>query len=97
MRGFFLLLFALKACDTPPMTNVSATAVVAAPFLRKGQHWSMADQQLRIYRVGIRLVEFRIFKAKNGETPHKLGRTSLETVASVQDYLQKHQAVLDKE
>ena len=57
----------------------------------------MADQQLRIYRVGIRLVEFRIFKAKNGETPHKLGRTSLETVASVQDYLQKHQAVLDKE
>ena len=75
------------------MTNIPVTD----RLLRRGQHWNMADQQLRIYRVGIRLVEFRLFKVKSGSTSHKLGRSSLETIASVQDYLQKNQAVLGKE
>ena len=54
----------------------------------------MADRQMRIYHVGIRLVEFRILRLQNGMREERLGRSSLETVKSVQDYLQKHQAVL---
>ena len=95
--GLFLLRWRMKACDTFTVTNVPATATVVEPFLRKGQHWNMADQQLRIYRVGILLVEFRLFKVADGLRAHKLGRSSLETIASVQDYLLKHQAVLGKE
>jgi len=57
----------------------------------------MADQQLRIYHVGIRLVEFRVLKIQPDMARPKLGRSSLETIASVQDYLQKHQAVLGEE
>lgn len=77
------------------MRTVPGTAPV--PSLRKGQRWHMADQQLRIYHVGVHLVEFRIFKVTSGIPEHKLGRSSLETVASVQDYLEKHQAVLGSE
>jgi hypothetical protein len=54
----------------------------------------MADQQLRIYRVGIHLVEFRVLKLQEGTPRPKLGRSSLETVGAVQEYLHKHQAVL---
>ena len=54
----------------------------------------MADQQLRIYRVGVHLVEFRVFKIQGAAPPQKFGRSSLETVRMVQDYLQKHRAVL---
>lgn len=56
----------------------------------------MAEQQMRIYRVGIHLVEFRLFKLNEGAPQHRLARSNLETVASVQDYLRKHQAVLEK-
>ena len=49
---------------------------------------------MRIYHVGILLVEFRILRLQNGMREERLGRSSLETVKSVQDYLQKHQAVL---
>ncbi|HKQ39351.1 MAG TPA: hypothetical protein VJ063_14830 [Verrucomicrobiae bacterium] len=76
------------------MQNVPEPTVRA---LRKGQHWNMADQQLRIYHVGIRLVEFRVLKVKPEMARPKLGRSSLETIASVQNYLQKHQAVLGQE
>ena len=55
----------------------------------------MADQQLRIYRVGVHLVEFRVMKLQEGTPRPKLGRSSLETVGAVRDYLQKHQAVLE--
>jgi hypothetical protein len=65
--------------------------------LRKGQRWNMADQQMRIYHVGVHLVEFRMFKVTSGTPQQKLGKSSLETVRSVQDYLQKHQAVLGAE
>ena len=57
----------------------------------------MVDQQLRIYHAGIRLVEFRLFKRTDGTPQHKLGRSSLEPVGTVQDYLEKHQAVLETE
>ena len=57
----------------------------------------MTDQQMRIYRVGVHLIEFRLFKLNNGAPLQKLGRSSLETVGCVQDYLQKHQAVLGNE
>ena len=71
---------------------------MAAPLeLRKGQRWTMAEQQLRIYRVGVHLVEFRVFKSQGGVTQQKLGRSSLELIATVQGYLQKHQAVLETE
>jgi hypothetical protein len=76
---------------------VTKTPATAAPLLRKGQHWHMVNEQLRIYRVGILLVEFRLIKLTGGLSRHKLGRSSLETIASVQDYLQRHQAVLGKE
>ena len=56
----------------------------------------MAEYQMRIYRVGIHLVEFRLFKLNDGTPQHRLARSSLETVASVHDYLRKHQAVLEK-
>src|SRR6476619_3481487 len=42
--------------------SISAMAVPVA--LRKGQRWTMAEQQLRIYRVGVHLVEFRVFKSQ---------------------------------
>jgi hypothetical protein len=76
--------------------NIAATTTgTSTPLLRKGQRWNMADQQLRIYRVGVHLVEFRVVKLQDGLSPKlKFGRSSLETVASVQNYLQKHQAVL---
>lgn len=76
------------------MRNIPEPAPLA---LRKGQRWNMADQQLRIYHVGIRLVEFRVLKLQPDMARPKLGRSSLETIASVQDYLQKHQAVLGAE
>lgn len=57
----------------------------------------MADQQMRIYHVGVHLVEFRMFKVSSGTPQQKLGKSSLETVRSVRDYLQKHQAVLGNE
>lgn len=57
----------------------------------------MADQQLRIYHVGIRFVEFRVLKVADQLVRPKLGRSSLEKIASVQAYLQKHQAVLGEE
>jgi len=57
----------------------------------------MGERQLRIYRVGVHLVEFRLFKVSGGLPQQKLGRSSLETVASVQDYLEKHRAVLGKQ
>jgi len=78
-----------------PVRNVSTIAIT--PVLRKGQRWNMLDQQLRIYRVGIHLVEFRVFKSQVGVTQQKLGRSSLEPIATVQGYLQKHQAVLGSE
>lgn len=52
---------------------------------------------MRIYHVGVLLVEFRIFKVSSGVPQQKLGRSNLETVESVQDYLEKHQAVLGNE
>ena len=54
----------------------------------------MADRQMRIYHVGLRLVEYRLFRLQDGMRDHKLGRSNLETLKSVQEYLQKHQAVL---
>ena len=40
--------------------NAAATITgTSTPLLQKGQRWNMADQQLRIYRVGVHLVEFR--------------------------------------
>ena len=57
----------------------------------------MGDRQMRIYHVGIRLVEFRVFRIQKGMREERLGRSSLETVKSVQDYLQKHRAVLSDE
>jgi hypothetical protein len=63
-------------------------------LLCKGQRWNMADRELRIYRVGLRLVEFRVFKAPNASSRQQLGPSSLETVGAVQAYLRKHQAVL---
>jgi len=96
MRGLLLLLFAFGMCDCLQVRNVPETTLAARP-LRKGQRWNMGDQQLRIYHVGILLVEFRVFKLHSGVPEHKLGRSSLETVSSVQDYLEKHQAVLETE
>ena len=77
------------------MTNIPEISAVR--LLRKGQRWDMAEQQMRIYRVGVHLVEFRMFKVSGGVAQHKLGRSSLETVGCVQDYLTKHEAVLGKE
>lgn len=57
----------------------------------------MADLQMRIYHVGVHLVEFRMFKGSGSVPQQKLGRSNLETVESVQDYLAKHRAVLSKE
>jgi len=76
--------------------NAAATITgTSTPLLQKGQRWNMADQQLRIYRVGVHLVEFRVVKLQDGLSPKlKFGRSSLETVTSVLNYLQKHQAVL---
>jgi len=76
------------------VTNVPECTQFA---LRKGQRWNMADQQLRIYHVGIRFVEFRVLKVADQLVRPKLGRSSLEKIASVQAYLQKHQAVLGEE
>ncbi len=72
-------------------------ALAATPVLQKGQQWNMAEHQMRIYRVGVYLVEFRLFKLSNGAPQHKPGRSSLESVTSVQGYLRQHQAVLGKE
>lgn len=77
------------------MTIAPETA--AAPPLRKGQRWNMADEQLRIYRVGVHLVEFRVFKCRDGSKQPRVGRSSLETIGAVQAYLQRHQAVLGPE
>ena len=76
------------------MTKAPVIIADAVPALCKGQRWNMAEQQMRIYHVGIRLVEFRLFKRTDGTPQHKLGRSSLEPVAIVQDYLRKHGAVL---
>lgn len=76
---------------------VNETATGSGLLLRKGQRWNMMDQQMRIYRVGVHLVEFRLFKLGNGGAQNKVGRSSLETVASVRDFLQKHRAVLGNE
>jgi len=65
--------------------------------LRKGQRWNMIDQQLRVYHVGIRFVEFRVLKGTEQLVRPKLGRSSLEKIATVQAYLQRNQAVLGKE
>lgn len=63
--------------------------------LEKGQRWNMAESQMRIYRVGIHLVEFRMFKLTQGSRRAKAARSSLETVAVVRDYLKEQRAVLE--
>ena len=73
---------------------IHASTAPAPPVLCKGQRWDIGDQQMRIYRVGIHLVEFRLFKVQDGAPQPRLGRSSLEPVGTVLDYLQKRHAVL---
>jgi hypothetical protein len=93
--GFFLPRRRAISCDTVRVKDT--LTMPAAPVLQKGQRWNTTDHQMRIYRVGVHLVEFRLFKLADGTPQHKLVRSSLETVASVQGYLREHQAVLGEE
>jgi len=68
---------------------------VEPPLLEKGQVWNMQDEQLLVHRMGKHLVEFRILKLRNNPKPQRLTRSSLETVAVVQNYLQTKHAVLE--
>jgi hypothetical protein len=72
--------------------NGEAREQIEGPALAKGQVWTMSDQQLQIYHTGKILVEFRLFKLPT--RTKKLPRPSLETIQTVQQFLQRNNAIL---
>jgi hypothetical protein len=66
------------------------------PVLQKGQLWTMAEERLLVYHTGKHLVEVRIFKEPCDPRRRKLPRSLLESIGTVQQYLQKNNAVLQK-
>jgi hypothetical protein len=57
--------------------------------LQNGQIWRMSDADLHVAGVGKRLVHYKLFRNKAKRAP-----VSLSGIAAVEEYLERHKAVL---